>query len=481
MMTSLLNLMILAQTQTPVPHDIPLPLPAERGVIVGILIVMFLVHILFVNLMLGGTLLTAFFQGRSILKGTHDDDLLAYEIAKTVTVNKSMAVVMGVAPLLGINLIYTVYFYSANALTGYAWISIVPLVTTAFLLLYLHKYTWHTQYMQNHRKLHHGIILLALAILLCIPFIFLTNINLMLFPDKWPQVRGFFSAMFINANVIPRFLHFFIASLAITGLFMVWLVGRPSLDVEGQFTQTTRAGLKRRFYKLATICTLTQLVVGPLVFITLPRIGWSVGFYIVLGIGITFALISLTLMAREINAHDDQIGRSFKPIVLLLSVTVLCMGTGRHMYREKALVGHMIDMQTKTAAYVTVRDAAYAQKQLDDAAGGIALDGKALFNTICATCHAMNKVLAAPPLTEVGSIYKDNPQGIVAWAKNPGRKRVKQFAPMPTMAHLGDQKLAAIAQYILKATGNLSATKEAGQPTDATPAPAPTPTDAPAP
>ena len=69
-------------------------------------------------------------------------DALAKEIAGTVTVNKSLAVVLGVGPLLAINVLYTVHFYSANALTGAAWIAIVPLVTVAFLVTYLHKYTW---------------------------------------------------------------------------------------------------------------------------------------------------------------------------------------------------------------------------------------------------------------------------------------------------------------------------------------------------
>lgn len=453
MTTSLLNLLILAQT--PFPHDIPLPLPTDRGLIVGVLIAMFLVHILFVNLMLGGTILTAFFQGRSILKGSTDDDILAYEIAKTITVSKSMAVVMGVAPLLAINVLYTLYFYSANALTGYVWISLVPIAMIAFLLLYLHKYTWHTPFMQAHRKLHHSIVLLALALLLCIPFIFLTNINLMLFPDKWSAVQGFFSAMFINSNVIPRFLHFFNASLAVTGLFLVWYVGRPAFDVEGRFTEASRADLKRRFYKLATIFTVFQFVIGPLVWITLPSIGRTDGFNVVIVIGATFAIIALGLLAREVNAKDEVIGASFKPIVLLLSVTVLCMGTGRHMYREKAVLPHSLEVQAKTASYVAARDAAFQLKQLNDAAGGVKLDGQALYTTVCATCHAMDKVLAAPALMEVGKVYKDNPKGIVTWAKNPGRKRT-EFAPMPSMGHLGDERLTAIAEYILKATGNSS-------------------------
>lgn len=455
MTTALLNLLFLAQTQTPVPHDIPLPLPAPRELIVGVLIAMFLVHILFVNLMLGGTILTAFFQGRSILKNSADDDILAYEIAKTITVSKSMAVVMGVAPLLAINVIYTTYFYSANTLTGYVWIGIVPTAITAFLLLYLHKYTWHTAYMQQHRKRHHAIIMLALALLLCIPFVFLTNINLMLFPDKWAQVNGFFSAMFINSNVIPRFLHFFNASLAVTGLFLVWYVGLPSFKVEERFTDSSRADLKRRFYKLAAIATMLQFVVGPLVWLTLPHSMKMHGMNIVLVIGIIFAAIAMIFLGLEIKAKDEVIGSSFKPIVLLLSVTVLCMGTGRHMYREKMVLPHSLDIQARTASYVAARDAALELQKLEEASGGIVLDGEKLFTAACSTCHMVDKALSAPTLAEIGQVYKDNPQGIVTWAKAPGKKR-QQFTQMPAMGHLGEQKLTAIADYILKATGNLS-------------------------
>lgn len=124
----------------PVPRDIPLDMPLPEWLLVALLILSFLMHILFVNLMLGGTLLTFWAERKG--KENKDYDTLAQEIAKTITVNKSIAVVLGVAPLLSINTLYTVYFYSANALTGKFWISLVPLITVIFLLLYWHKYSW---------------------------------------------------------------------------------------------------------------------------------------------------------------------------------------------------------------------------------------------------------------------------------------------------------------------------------------------------
>ena len=118
--------------QIPVPKDIPLPLPMAEWILVFVLIFSFLLHILFINLMVGGGILTFWYE----LKGRNnkDYDTLARKIAGTITVNKSLAVVLGVAPLLSINVLYTIYFYSANALTGNMWISIVPWVTVAFMV-----------------------------------------------------------------------------------------------------------------------------------------------------------------------------------------------------------------------------------------------------------------------------------------------------------------------------------------------------------
>lgn len=126
----------------PVPRDIPLPLPADRFALLAWLVPAFLLHILFVNLTIGGSLLTTFYELIGLRQKKFD--ALALLIANTVTVNKSLAVVLGIGPLLMISLAYTSQFYTSNALTGHAWVLIVPLVTVAFLLTYLHKYTWAT-------------------------------------------------------------------------------------------------------------------------------------------------------------------------------------------------------------------------------------------------------------------------------------------------------------------------------------------------
>jgi len=439
--------MILAVAAgAPVPRDLELMLPLDGGILKIILVGLFLIHILFVNLMAGGSIFTVFFEILGLSRPRYDS--LAKKIGQTITVNKSLAVVMGVGPLLCINLVYTTHFYTANALTGYAWWSIVPLVTVAFLLSYLHKYTW-DRWRNSAKNWHLLIGGLAAFMFMAIPFIFLTNINLMLFPDKWAEVGGFFSSLRVG-NVFPRYFHFLTASLALTAIFLAGWLGRKGFPVESELPEFDRPELRRLFYRIAFYATIAQFVFGPLLLFTLPFIGIDMILLLVISSGIVVAIGVLFLLRNQIRSPRVGIGKSYLVVLVLFSLVVTAMATGRHLYRENSLAGHKASIADALVRFQAIELATHMRLAAGLGAGeavGVMTGEKVFVN--CAACHAVNKVLAAPSLAEVYSTYKDNPEGIVAWAKNPGKKR-PEFAPMPSMAHLGDEQLRLVADYFLE-------------------------------
>lgn len=351
--------------QLPVPNDIPLPLPAPEPLLAGLLVFFFLMHIVFVNFMVGGALLTFCYELRGLTEKRHDR--LAYEVASTITANKSLAVVLGVGPLLAINTIYTVYFYTANALTGTLWISIVPLVAGVFILTYVHKYLWH--WMDRAKGFHIALGAVICLLFLFIPLIFLANINLMLFPEKWGSVRGFVSALALP-NVLPRYVHFVLACPAMTGLFLVWLFRRKS-DEEIAATGFTRAELVRKGYRWALWPTAAQFVVGPLVLMTLPETREPLqAVMAVFGIAILVSLAMTHLMFVETRRSAEAIGRSFASICALMAVTVLLMGVGRHLYREAAVGPHRELVRAKTEQYMKQVEQANREAAAKDNAAG---------------------------------------------------------------------------------------------------------------
>ncbi len=429
---------------TPVPHDIPLPLPASPTLLVVMLVGSFVLHLLFVNLLVGGSILTFAFEwlGRK----RRGFDTLAREIAKTTTVNKSLAVVLGVGPLLMMSVLYTTHFYTANALTGTAWIAVIPLVTVAFLLLYLHKYSWDR--LADQKGLHLAMLAAAIAIFLFIPLIFLTNINLMLFPERWNQIHGFLSALMLP-NVLPRYLHFLGASLTVSALFLVGWFRRPSFQFTEKVPDLDLGRTLRGCYSIALAATAAQFVFGPLVYLTLPAQGVNAAMNLTLLLGILFALPAMALIWKEMQRPSGLIGRSLVPIAALLALTVLCMASGRHLYRARTLAPHQQRMAAKTAAYLEAAAQARTAQVEQPAPAADDDPGKQVFTTYCAGCHREGERLVGPPLREIRELYQDKPDGIVAWAKAPGKRRA-DYPPMPPMV-LPEAELQAVAHFILAA------------------------------
>ena len=429
----------------PIPRDIPLPLPASQGFLEALLIIAFIAHILFVNLMVGGSILVLGFEIRGLRN--RDFDKLARALATTVTVNKSLAVVLGVAPLLLINVLYTIHFYTANALTGIAWILLIPAIAATFLLLYLHKYTW--ERLASLKAVHIAIMAIAVALFLVIPLVFLVNVTLMMFPDRWTSIHGFLSALTLP-SIFPRYFHFLCASLILTSLFGVWYFGRAQFPAEETFETLTRPALRRIFYSVAFSVSLAQFIVGPLVLFTLPAQGFqsSVVFTILLGAGV--AIPAVWMMWKELAVPEPH-GKRLPFIIGYLSITVLCMASGRHMYRMVTLAEHRAEMQTATRQWVD--DSAQAAYDLrmgrERAAAGVS-DGQHLFQNTCGACHGVYRRIVGPPLTEIAQIYAGNPDGIVTWARAPGKKR-PDAPQMPPFASMGDERLRQIAEYMLRA------------------------------
>jgi len=410
---SKLLFLLQIQTDAPVPADIPLPLPLPKWLLVIILVLSFLLHIIFVSLMIGGVLVSLWAEIKGLKN--KDFDKFALEIAKTITVNKSLAVVLGVAPLLSINVLYTVYFYSSNALTGLAWILLIPLITIAFLLTYLHKYTW--ELLKNNKILHISILVASALLFLFIPLIFLTNVNLMLFPEKWGTVKGFLSALLLP-NVFPRYFEFIGSTLTITGFFIVWYNSRKYYDVDSIYTNLSRTDIKRYGYTISGIGLVLQIVFGIILMLTLPSKGFN--YDVLISMIIAGSLLSLLLwyVIKTLSNDTSKIDIHLNKMIIILLLYIITYGSSRQLYRHNSLKHHQELMAFRTKEFMNLSKEAQLnpvveEEQLDiDPSLGEVAKGAALFKQNCGACHKQNEKLVGPPMTEMVSIYTNNIEGL---------------------------------------------------------------------
>ncbi len=415
--------------------DILLPLPAPLIFLKWLLVISFLLHIIFVNLMLGGALFGVIYRVIGRYKRDIFYERFAREIILTTTVTKSIAVVLGVAPLLSISLVYTKFFYGANGITAPYWLSVPLLVMTAFLLLYIYKFTWDTLGKRFFIHLLFGIT--ACTILFFIPFIFLTNINLMLYPDTWNNVRGFWSAL-VLPNVIPRYLHFITASLAITGFFSYFLfkyrAGRRSTSDADFYIRSSKLGIL-----WALVATLAQAIFGLINFITLPDVAFSWHVTILVIVALIVAVLVSFFLFQEYHSENTRFGL---PIFFLITVLILIMGTLRHVIRENALE---IPKQVlaENTEYYQMQLARFKEEELAEVKPST---GKELFAAYCIVCHAFDKRLIGPPLSYIREKYATDREKMIEFIKEP-KKVNPEYPKMPKLG-LPKEDISKIVDYI---------------------------------
>ncbi|QER42585.1 hypothetical protein F1847_07465 [Thermodesulfobacterium sp. TA1] len=211
----------------------------------------FLIHIVLINLILGWTLLFAYQQFRKeFLPET------AVFFLKKSPIFFALAINMAIPALLFLQVVYGPLFYSSSILIAVHWMLIIPLVILVYYLSYLISKKISSQ------RPFKRFILIQFLVLLYVAFVLANNLTLMENPQTWniyfTNKKGTYLPLDIP-YLYFKYLHFLIASLAISGL---------SLGILG-FLKNDKAsfskGLNLFFYT-----TLFQLGIGLAFLLTLP-------------------------------------------------------------------------------------------------------------------------------------------------------------------------------------------------------------------
>ena len=238
----------------------PETIPVAWGWLKLLLMTVFPLHLLFMNAMLGSTVI-ALYSSLGNDEASHD---LSRRLAGIVPFLVAFAVNLGVASLLFIQVLYGRFFYTSSILMALFWLGVIPLLMTAYYLLYLYDF----RYAQLGRW---GVPVAAAAvfIFLGIAFIYSNNMTLMLDSNQWTGYYANQSGTILNmaeSALWPRYLHFIIGGTAIGSLFVA-LYGK-SLGIRA--AQTGEAALSVGM-RLFTILTMVQVVDGLWFLQSLPQ------------------------------------------------------------------------------------------------------------------------------------------------------------------------------------------------------------------
>jgi hypothetical protein len=294
----------------------------------------FALHIAAVQVMLGAATLT--------LRGAFQADVkwrrLASAMLVTAKIAVSVAIVIGVAPLLFVQVVYDPFWYTSNVLSAWWVIGFILLLIGGYIAMYAF-------YWKNHDIVADGgrggyWMVLSIALLLAVGFIVHSLSNQMFYPERWiewyaPGGQIDPSGHSLHQWHLSRFLFFIALSAPVTGAWLLayrrYLQGAKETDVAYLGFVLSLA------QRLMVIGGVVSVLIGAAWMMTLPeKMQWFAGsLWMWLAVA---ALLAVVAMPMALRARLDQ-GVWGYAVFGAGAVALIVVGTAREVLRFVTLLG----------------------------------------------------------------------------------------------------------------------------------------------
>lgn len=287
----------------------------------GLLNVTFVLHLILMNLMLGGVLICFVNQ----LRGT-SAEVDRFVVGK-LPFAIAFAVNFGVAPLLFLQVLYGHFIYTSSILMAWSWLSVIALLLIGYYGVYVYGIKW-----ERLGKVRGFVSGTVACCFLLIAFIFVNNMTMMLVPETWQRYFANPRGLLLNLgepSLFPRYFHFIFASTAVAGLGLAlygdWQIQRGHAEKK----EARKLGLH---WFIGS--TLAQLGVGLWFFKALPA---HVSSFSGSGLAWLFTLFLSVAILGTLLALVFALARKVRLTALATLVTLVVMVGVREIVRLQYL------------------------------------------------------------------------------------------------------------------------------------------------
>lgn len=292
----------------------------------------FVLHIIFMNAVVGVACISLTRLLRPVKKGAPAPE--APPLLDTLPKGLALVVNLGVLPLLFLQAAYGYVAYNSAVLMAVWWLSIMGVVMMAYYGLY---FATSPSAPRGARILA---LTLALGLLFLNAFTLVNKAVIVQSPALWLQHAASPYGIFIavrDPQLIPRYLHVLVASVAVGGLCLGVFAGRNLRGLERRGASPAElleaATEERKGFSWYTHATALQLVIGTWFLLSLPEAQRRM----FLG-GDAFAagLFALALLAALASLAFARKKRG-KAVIATVGLAILCMAGMRTLLRISLL------------------------------------------------------------------------------------------------------------------------------------------------
>lgn len=197
-----------------IPSPEPIPLPAPVWLLQALLFVTFVLHLIPMNMTVGGLVILA--QGE--ISQRLSESVVRW-IRGYLPVTTAFTITTGVAPLLFIQVLYGQLFFPAAVLIAWAWFAVIIALLIGYYGIY--AYSLASDKLGRWRS---WVVIGSTLLFLYIAFAFNNVITLMSTPFRWWEFwqernpSTHFNLNLWEPTLFPRFAHFVLGAIAFSGL-----------------------------------------------------------------------------------------------------------------------------------------------------------------------------------------------------------------------------------------------------------------------
>jgi len=312
----------------------PAGVPSHPIIFLVLGVLTWALHIAAVQVMLGASALT--------LYGSFSADArwrrLAAAMLTTAKVAVSVAIVLGVAPLLFVQVIYDPFWYTSNVLSARWVIGFIVILIMAYLAMYAFYYRNHDLAKQPTRSAWQMV--LSLLLMLVVGWIMHVLSYQMLLPEQWmswyaPNGEINPGGQSLHGYSVTRFAFFILLSVAVVAAWLFayrrYLMGRKQDDA------AYIAWLLPLAHKLMLAGGVVAVASGALWLVTLPeKMAWFASSGWVWASAI--ALLAAAFFPRLLGNRIDQGLWGYAPFAVS-AVALIVVASAREALRFVTLLG----------------------------------------------------------------------------------------------------------------------------------------------
>ncbi|KAF0151306.1 MAG: cytochrome c class I [Ignavibacteria bacterium] len=435
-----------------------LPQSAHHMVLIKYLLVLSnMLLVPYLSVLTGSLIFSLFFKHRAEKTNNTFAYRFAKELVDLVTFNKSVSIALGIVPLISSAFGYAQLLHLSNVnVSNFLFLSALFLLA-ALIMIFTFKYSFHfkdifkaadekgvgtteyekeeiSKYSTNTNSMNKKAGTVALYLTIFAVYFYVGAVQLAIDSERWTADTNVISILF-SLTTLVNFLQFFVGSLALTSIVILYKYFRPNSEIKGEvgyFEYIKKFSLSNSL--ILTIAFPLMIAVGTVVK-TKFALSFMVFAYASASILLLLFISSLIyLMLKENHLR-------FSLAVLFLYVVVFSLLIIKDQYA----------FDTSTKKQFEILAANYTEYETNLKAefgiGDVAISGADIYNGRCIACHAFDKKLVGPPYNETLPKYDGKKDQLVKYILNPV-KIDPEYPPMPNQG-LKPKEAEAIADYIL--------------------------------